>query len=72
MDFFNSFEDAKRAEAYVKLEFPGTYYLAYRDLPEVVFGHVGGRIVIDFGRMGGGKVLSNQPEAKFYASKRKK
>ncbi len=49
MGFFNSYEDAKRAEAYAKLEFPGTYYLAYRDLPEVVFGHVRGRIAIDFG-----------------------
>ena len=34
--FFNSYEDAKRAEAYAKLEFPGTYYLAYRDLPQII------------------------------------
>jgi hypothetical protein len=27
MEFSNSYEDAKRAEAYAKLEFPGTYYL---------------------------------------------
>ena len=72
MDFFNSFEDAKRAEANAKLEFPGTYYLAYRDLPEVVFGHVRGRIAIDSGWVGDGKVLSNQPKARFYSSKRKK
>ena len=26
MDFSNVYEDAKRAEAYAKLEFPGTYY----------------------------------------------
>jgi ubiquinone/menaquinone biosynthesis C-methylase UbiE len=47
--FFNVYEDAKRAEAYAKLEFPGTYYLAYRDLPEIIFEHVKGRKAIDFG-----------------------
>jgi ubiquinone/menaquinone biosynthesis C-methylase UbiE len=49
MDFFNVYEDAKRAEAYAKLEFPGTYYLAYRDFPEIIFEHVKGRKAIDFG-----------------------
>jgi ubiquinone/menaquinone biosynthesis C-methylase UbiE len=49
MDFFNVYEDAKRAEAYAKLEFLGTYYLAYRDLPEIIFEHVKGRKAIDFG-----------------------
>jgi SAM-dependent methyltransferase len=49
MEFSNSYEDAKRAEAYSKLEFPGTYYLAYRDLPEIIFEHVKGRKAIDFG-----------------------
>lgn len=49
MGFFNSYEDAKRAEAYAKLEFPGTYYLAYRDIPEIIFEHVKGRKAIDFG-----------------------
>jgi hypothetical protein len=33
MDFRNVYEDSKRADAYAKMEFPGTYYLAYRDLP---------------------------------------
>jgi len=47
--FFNSYEDAKRAEVYAKLEFPGTYYLAYRDLPKIIFEHVKGRKAIDFG-----------------------
>jgi len=47
--FSNVYEDAKRAEAYAKLEFPGTYYLAYRDLPEIIFEHVKGRKAIDFG-----------------------
>ena len=49
MEFSNSYEDAKRAEAYAKLEFPGTYYLAYRDLPEIIFEHVKGRKALDFG-----------------------
>jgi ubiquinone/menaquinone biosynthesis C-methylase UbiE len=49
MEFSNSYEDAKRAEAYAKLEFPGTYYLAYRDLPSIIFEHVKGRKAIDFG-----------------------
>jgi ubiquinone/menaquinone biosynthesis C-methylase UbiE len=47
--FFNSYEDAKRAEAYAKLGFPGTYYLAYRDLPDIISEHVKGRKAIDFG-----------------------
>jgi SAM-dependent methyltransferase len=49
MEFANLYEDAQRAEAYAKLEFPGTYYLAYRDLPEIIFRHVKGRKAIDFG-----------------------
>jgi len=49
MGFFNVYEDAKRAEAYAKLEFPGTYYLAYRDLPEIIFEHGKGRKAMDFG-----------------------
>jgi ubiquinone/menaquinone biosynthesis C-methylase UbiE len=49
MEIFNSYEDARRADAYAKLEFPGTYYLAYRDLPEIISEHVKGRKAIDFG-----------------------
>ena len=49
MVFFNSYEDEKRAEAYAKLEFPGTYYLAYRDLPGIISEHIQGRKAIDFG-----------------------
>jgi SAM-dependent methyltransferase len=49
MDHSNSYEDARRAEAYARLEFPGTYYLAYRDLPEIIFEHVRGNRAIDFG-----------------------
>lgn len=49
MKISNSYEDAKRAEAYAALEFPGTYYLAYRDLPEIMFTHVTGKKALDFG-----------------------
>jgi len=47
--FTNCYEDAMRAEAYAKLEFPGTYYLAYRDLPEIIAIHIRGKRAIDFG-----------------------
>ena len=49
MAFSNSYEDAKRAEAYAKLDFPGTYYLAYRDLPRIISEHVRGKEALDFG-----------------------
>ena len=49
MEFANVYEDPQRAEAYVKLEFPGTYYLAYRDLPEIIIKHVKGKKALDFG-----------------------
>lgn len=49
MQFTNVYEDAQRAEAYAKLEFPGTYYLAYRDLPKIIAEHVKGRKALDFG-----------------------
>jgi SAM-dependent methyltransferase len=49
MPFDNVYEDPRRAEAYAKLEFPGTYYLAYRDLPKIISEHVAGRRALDFG-----------------------
>jgi SAM-dependent methyltransferase len=49
MDFLNSYEDSKYAEAYAKLEFPGTYYLAFRDLPNIIKKHVKGKRALDFG-----------------------
>ena len=49
MEFANVYEDAQRAESYAKLEFPGTYYLAYRDLPVIINEHVKGEKAIDFG-----------------------
>jgi len=47
--FSNVYEDQARAEAYARLEFPGTYYLAYRDLPAIIGRHVHGRRAVDFG-----------------------
>lgn len=45
----NVYDDATRADAYARLEFPGTYYLAYRDLPAIIREHVEGRRALDFG-----------------------
>lgn len=48
-EFFNVYEDKGRADAYAKLEFPGTYYLAYRDIPAILAEHTQGRKAVDFG-----------------------
>jgi tRNA-Thr(GGU) m(6)t(6)A37 methyltransferase TsaA len=47
--FSNVYDDQVRAEAYARLEFPGTYYLAFRDLPALIREHVHGRRALDFG-----------------------
>ena len=47
--FSNVYNDKVRAEAYDRLEFPGTYYLAYRDLPAIIVNHIQGKKAIDFG-----------------------
>ena len=47
--FSNVYADKVRAEAYDRLEFPGTYFLAYRDLPAIIADHVHGTKAIDFG-----------------------
>lgn len=49
MEFNNVYGDSRRAEAYAKLEFPGTYYLAYRDIPGLISEHVQGTRALDFG-----------------------
>ncbi|HEY5096280.1 MAG TPA: class I SAM-dependent methyltransferase [Candidatus Eremiobacteraceae bacterium] len=49
MDFVNSYEDAKRANAYSTLQFANTYFLAYRDLPAIIANHVAGKSALDFG-----------------------
>jgi ubiquinone/menaquinone biosynthesis C-methylase UbiE len=47
--FSNVYEDSRRAEAYSKLKFDKTYYLAYRDLPQIISKHTTGRNALDFG-----------------------
>jgi len=47
--FKNTYNNRSRAESYSKLEFPNTYYLAYRDLPVIISSHVSGKLAIDFG-----------------------
>jgi len=49
MELANVYEDTARAASYAKLEFPGTYYLAYRDLPAIISEHVKGSKAVDFG-----------------------
>jgi ubiquinone/menaquinone biosynthesis C-methylase UbiE len=47
--FPNVYDDPVRASAYAGLEFPGTYYLAFRDLPALIGEHAHGRVALDFG-----------------------
>jgi len=47
--FRNSYEDARYALAYSTLEFTRTYYLAFRDLPQIIAEHVKGKRALDFG-----------------------
>jgi SAM-dependent methyltransferase len=48
-EFSNVYDDRARADAYAALEFPGTYYLAYRDLPAIIGAHMRGTKAVDFG-----------------------
>lgn len=51
LDFANVYADARRAAAYDRLEYPGTYYLAFRDIPDLIARHArgDGRRALDFG-----------------------
>ena len=49
VEFINSYEDGAYADAYAKLEFPDTYYLAFRDLPEIISANTVGTTALDFG-----------------------
>ncbi|MCJ7681779.1 MAG: class I SAM-dependent methyltransferase [Candidatus Aminicenantes bacterium] len=49
MEFFNVYEDSRKADAYAGLDFPGTYHLAFRDLPSIFRTHVQGSAALDFG-----------------------
>ena len=48
-NFGNVYDDLDRARAYAELEFPGTYYLAFRDLPALLRKHARGTRALDFG-----------------------
>jgi SAM-dependent methyltransferase len=45
----NAYDDRDRAAAYADLGFAGTYYLAFRDLPDLIARHVTGQRALDFG-----------------------
>ncbi|MCP4213936.1 MAG: class I SAM-dependent methyltransferase [bacterium] len=45
----NTYDDCAMADAYSKLEFANTYYLAYRDIPGIIQQHVTGNYALDFG-----------------------
>lgn len=47
--FGNVYEDQDRARAYATLQFPGTYYLAFRDLPGLIRRYNHGSHALDFG-----------------------
>jgi SAM-dependent methyltransferase len=47
--FSNVYADVDRARAYADLEFSGTYYLAFRDLPALLRKYVCGTRALDFG-----------------------
>jgi len=49
MPFANTYADATRAEAYAELAFPGTYHLAFRDLPELLGPATPRSLALDFG-----------------------
>lgn len=49
MKFSNVYNDQRRAEAYSKLKFDKTYYLAYRDLPKIISKYTSGKNALDFG-----------------------
>ncbi len=49
MPFGNIYDEPRYADAYARLEFPGTYALAFRDLPEIFAAHVTGTRALDFG-----------------------
>lgn len=48
-EFSNVYDDDERADSYAELEFPGTYWLAYRDIPALIEAYVNGTRALDFG-----------------------
>jgi len=48
-EFWNVYADDERAAAYSRLAYPGTYHLAFRDLPRIIAQHVTFGRALDFG-----------------------
>jgi SAM-dependent methyltransferase len=48
-DFLNIYGDHTRARSYADLEFPGTYHVAFRDLPNIIGAPVRDGAALDFG-----------------------
>lgn len=48
-ELVNAYEDGDRAESYARIDFPATYWLAFRDLPALLAEHAAGRRAFDFG-----------------------
>jgi SAM-dependent methyltransferase len=48
-DFQNAYADAERARSYATLAFPGTYHLAFRDIPAILGATRAGARALDFG-----------------------
>jgi SAM-dependent methyltransferase len=49
MSLKNTYSDPRMAAAYARLEFPNTYFLAFRDIPLILSDYVTGRQALDFG-----------------------
>lgn len=49
LEIRNCYDDDAYADAYAKLEFPGTYYLAFRDLPQIIKQCANDGRALDFG-----------------------
>jgi SAM-dependent methyltransferase len=49
MTLKNTYSDPRMAAAYARLEFPNTYFLAFRDIPRIIAEHVTGNLALDFG-----------------------
>lgn len=49
MSFANVYHDDARAAAYATLDFPGTYYLAFRDLQAMIGQRAHSVSALDFG-----------------------
>jgi SAM-dependent methyltransferase len=49
MDFWNSYEDNRRAQAYDELGYGGTYLLVFKTLPDLLSRFASGKRALDFG-----------------------